>query len=58
MNDFGLTNATMALPLRSDQAILEVVRHWNMDAAYTDDDDDDDDDEPDDVSGFGLYMCS
>ena len=42
MKDFDLADGTMALPLWPDQVILEVVSHWHMDDAYTDDDPDDD----------------
>ena len=43
MNDFDLTDGIMALPWWPAQVILEVVFHWDMGDAYTDDDDTGDD---------------
>ena len=42
-NDFDFTDGIMALPLWPNQIILEVVSHWVMDDAYTDDEDTGDD---------------
>ena len=50
INDFDLTDGTMAPPWWSDLLILEVViHHWDIDDTYTDTDTDDDtDDDHDD----------